>query len=78
MNKQEKLNICEKSKEEMSKGLIRLRQKHNLSQSQLASILKISPTTIKNWENKKGNPLLSHLYRICKIFGLSFKDFFEE
>jgi putative transcriptional regulator len=33
-----------------------IRQKHNLSQSQFASLLRISPDTVQNWEQGRRRP----------------------
>lgn len=48
-----------------------LREKHNLSQTELASMLGVSMRTIQNYEASKGLPrTTSTVSKICEIFNL--------
>ena len=60
---------------EFGEKLKKVREIKNLSQKALADLLKISPTTIYNWEHGNGRPNVIHLYVLCKIFKVA-SDFF--
>lgn len=48
-----------------------LREKHNLSQTELAKILGVSMRTIQNYEASKGLPRTTDtVYKICEAFDL--------
>ncbi len=48
-----------------------LREKHQLTQAELARKLNISDKTVSKWETAKGYPDISLLEPIAKIFGIS-------
>ncbi len=48
-----------------------LREKHQLTQAELAKKLNISDKTVSKWETAKGYPDISLLEPIAKIFGIS-------
>ena len=48
-----------------------LREKHNLTQAELAEKLNVSDKTISKWETAKGYPDISLLEPIAKVFGIS-------
>lgn len=50
-----------------SKTLLKIRAKLNLSQQELADILKVSFTTLNRWENNKTVPSKKHLALIESI-----------
>ena len=52
-------------------NLKELREKHKLSQTELAKILKVSPGAISNWESETRQPDLSMIITIADYFGVS-------
>ncbi len=48
-----------------------LREKHNMTQAELAEKLCVSDKTISKWETAKGYPDISLLEPIAKVFGIS-------
>ena len=55
----------------LSNNIVKLRKKHNLTQSQLAEKLFVSDKTVSKWENGGGYPEISTLSRIAEVFGVS-------
>ena len=51
-----------------------LREKHHLTQAELAEKLFISDKTVSKWENAKGYPDISLLEPIAKVFGISITE----
>ncbi len=52
-------------------AIARLRKKHGMTQSQLASMLHISDKTVSRWENGLGYPEVTQFPVLAKIFGVS-------
>ena len=48
-----------------------LREKNNVSQIELAKILKVSPAAISNWEKERRQPDLNMVITIADYFGVS-------
>lgn len=48
-----------------------LRQKHKLTQSELANILGLKPTAISNYESKRNEPSFDKLIALSKYFDVS-------
>ena len=48
-----------------------LRESRNLSQQDLAKALKVSPSTVSNWEAGKREPDMTMVIAICEYFGVS-------
>ena len=48
-----------------------LREKKQMTQSELAALLHVSDKTVSKWENAKGYPDISLLESIAKVFGVS-------
>lgn len=48
-----------------------LREKHGISQKQLADLLHISPPSVSNWEHGKTRPTKANLQTMAKLFGVS-------
>ena len=48
-----------------------LREKHHLTQAELAEKIKVSDKTVSKWENAKGYPDISLLESLAKVFGIS-------
>ncbi len=51
--------------------LKQLRQKHKLTQSELADILGLKPTAISNYESKRNEPSFEKLIALSKYFDVS-------
>ena len=51
--------------------LKQLRQKHKLTQSELADILGLKPTAISNYESKRNEPSFDKLIALSKCFDVS-------
>lgn len=51
--------------------LKQLRQKHNLTQSELADILGLKPTAISNYEAGRNEPSFEKLIALSKFFDIS-------
>lgn len=51
--------------------LKQLRQKHKLTQSELADILGLKPTAISNYESKRNEPSFDKLISLSKYFDVS-------
>ncbi len=60
------------------KLLIELREKHNLSQEELADKLEVSRQTVARWESGKNNPAANQIAKLCKIFDLNPATLWEE
>ena len=60
----------------MNNNLETLRKKYNLSQEELAEILKVSRQTISSLENGRYNPSLLLAFKISNYFKLSIEEIF--
>lgn len=54
--------------------LRRARQKHQLSQEQIAEMLGVSRQTISNWETSKSYPDIERVMRLAEIYHLSLDE----
>ncbi len=54
-----------------SKRLKMLRQKHRLTQSDLAEILELKPTAISNYESERNEPSFAKLIALAQYFDVS-------
>ena len=52
----------------------KLREKNNLTQSELAMILNVSDKAVSKWETAKGYPDISLLEPIANAFGVSITE----
>ena len=59
---------------EFSKKIQELRNKHKLTQEQLAEKLYVSRTAVSKWESGKGYPSIDSLKYISKIFNISIDE----
>ena len=48
-----------------------LREKHGLTQAELAERLYVSDKTVSKWENCKGHPDISLIGPLAEVFGIS-------
>lgn len=62
----------------MYRELKSLRVKHNVTQKQIAKILKITPESYSNKETGKFNFTLEEALKISSLFGLPIEDIFKE
>jgi transcriptional regulator with XRE-family HTH domain len=51
--------------------LKQLRQKHKLTQSELADILNLKPTAVSNYESRRNEPSFEKLISLSKYFDVS-------
>lgn len=51
--------------------LKQLRQKHKLTQSELADILNLKPTAVSNYESRRNEPSFEKLIALSKYFDVS-------
>ncbi len=51
--------------------LKQIRQKHNMTQSELAEILDLKPTAISNYESERNEPSFDKLIALSKYFDVS-------
>ena len=56
---------------DFSVRLKQLRQKHRLTQSELAAILDLKPTAISNYESQRNEPSFQKLIALSKYFDVS-------
>lgn len=62
----------------MSK-VAQLRKRKNLTQRQLADLVGVDPSTIRNWERDRGGiETFAKLARLCKTLDCTLEDLFEE
>ncbi len=54
-----------------NKRLKTLRQRHRLTQSELATILELKPTAISNYESSRNEPSFSKLIALAQYFDVS-------
>lgn len=55
----------------ISKNIKKYRKKAKLSQTELARILEISPSSVSNWEQGLNSIDIDTLFRVCKILNVS-------
>ena len=58
-------------------GIRQLREKHRLTQAQLAEQLNVSDKTVSKWETGKGYPDITLLEPIARVFGVSLAELFS-
>ena len=65
-------------KEAVSKRILELCDKYHYSPNKLAEMSTIPPTTLRSMlANKVDNPSSYNIYKICKLFKMEMKDFFD-
>ena len=60
----------------MRNRLEEIRKQYNITQEELASILKVSRQTIGSLENGRYNPSIILAFKIAKVFSLRIEDIF--
>jgi len=63
---------------DISKRLKSLREKHNLTQDELATKLKVSRSTVSNYESGFRTPDINILREICNIYNITLDSIFSE
>lgn len=63
-------------KENISKNIIKYREKAGLSQKELAKQLDITPSRISNWEQGANCPTMDILFKVCKALNVSINDIY--
>lgn len=65
-------------KEAVSTRIYELCEEHKYSPNKLAELSTIPPTTLRSMlANNVDNPSAYNIYKICKTFKISVKDFFD-
>lgn len=65
-------------RENVKETLIELRNKHELSQVQVAEIAGKTRTAVASWEQGLSLPDLATLYRLSKYYNITMESFFEK
>lgn len=65
------MNTLRRANMNFNVRLKQLRQKHKLTQSELAEILGLKPTAISNYESKRNEPSFDKLIALSKYFDVS-------
>lgn len=65
-------------KEAVSKRILELCNKNNITPNKLSELSTIPQTTLLSMlANRVDNPSSTNIYKICKTFKISLKDFFD-
>jgi len=65
-------------KQAVSSRILELCKEHHYTPNKLAELSTIPPTTLNSMlSNKVDNPSSTNIYKICKIFNISLKEFFD-
>jgi len=65
-------------KQAVSSRILELCKNHNYTSNKLAEPSTIPPTTSNSMlSNKVDNPSSTNIYKICKIFNITLKEFFD-
>ena len=66
----------EEIRKNISKNIVKYREKANLSQKELATRLGVTPSRVSNWEQGANSPTIEILFEVCKILGVSINDIY--
>ena len=65
-------------KQAVSSRILELCKEHHYTPNKLAELSTIPPTTLNSMlSNKVDNPSSTNIYKICKIFNITLKEFFD-
>lgn len=65
-------------KQAVSSRILELCKEYHYTPNKLAELSTIPPTTLNSMlSNKVDNPSSTNIYKICKIFNISLKEFFD-
>ena len=63
-------------KRNISKNIVKYREKMGYSQKELANKLGVTPSRISNWEQGANCPTIDILFEVCKILQVSINDIY--
>lgn len=63
-------------KKNISKNIVKFREKVGLTQKDLANQLKVTPSRISNWEQGANCPTIDILFEVCKVLNVSINDIY--
>lgn len=63
-------------KQNISKNIVKYREKMGYSQKELAKQLGVTPSRISNWEQGANCPTIDILFEVCKILHVSINDIY--
>lgn len=63
-------------KRNISKNIVKYREKSGLSQKELAQQLNTTPSRISNWEQGSNCPTIDILFEVCKVLNVSINDIY--
>lgn len=66
----------EEIRKNISKNIVKYREKANLSQKELATRLGVTPSRVSNWEQGANSPTIEILFEVCKILNVSINDIY--
>ena len=58
--------------------LRKIRNEHNLFQSDIAKLLNIQATAVGKWEREENLPNIYYLLDLAKFYNMSYDEFFED
>lgn len=61
----------------MSLRVLLLRSSHRMTQEELATVIQVSRSTIRDWENGAGRPSAVKLYEMARFFHVPMESFFS-
>lgn len=59
------------SKYSFAENLKMYREERDMTQKELAAILRVSPSTVSSWETSSKYPTIDRLYDIARVLGVS-------
>lgn len=68
--------LGEEIKKNISKNIVKYREKAHLSQKELAKKLNTTPSRVSNWEQGSNCPTIDILFEVCKILNVSINDIY--
>lgn len=66
----------EEVKKNISKNIVKYREKAGLSQKEFAKRLNTSPSRVSNWEQGANCPTIDILFEVCKVLNVSINDIY--
>lgn len=54
------------------------RKRAGQSQMAISKLTEISQTTISDWENNKTEPMISDIFALARVFGISVSELLED
>lgn len=66
----------EEVKSNITKNILKYREKAGISQKELARQLNVSPSRVSNWEQGANCPNIDILFEVCKLLNVSINDIY--